>query len=184
VKARRSSGSSAVRRPRPAWDKPIPLGSLRESSASLDRKIILTSAAARSAAARASRSPRAAWPAALASAPPCPPSPRATRTGLAPASSRVAIGAPLVRATMATHAPWPSHQITLIRSPRRPRKTKRWPENGSCFSVASACAASVANPRRMSVTPAASQTLAFAGTGITTSGRGSAAPGHRDHRRR
>jgi hypothetical protein len=23
------------------------------------------------------------------------------------------------------HAPWPSHQITLIRSPRRPRKTNR-----------------------------------------------------------
>ena len=26
------------------------------------------------------------------------------------------------------HAPWPSHQITLIRSPRRPRNTNRWPQ--------------------------------------------------------
>jgi hypothetical protein len=29
------------------------------------------------------------------------------------------------------HAPWPSHQITLIRSPRRPRNTNKWPEYGS-----------------------------------------------------
>jgi hypothetical protein len=29
-------------------------------------------------------------------------------------------------------APWPSHQITLTRSPRRPRKTNRCPPNGFC----------------------------------------------------
>ena len=42
-----------------------------------------------------------------------------------------------------------------------------WPVNGSCFNVCSACAASVVNPRRMSVTPAASQPRVLAGTGIT-----------------
>ncbi len=50
------------------------------------------------------------------------------------------------------------HQMILIRSPRRPRNTKRCPANGSCFRTASACAAKAANPLRMSVTPAASQT--------------------------
>lgn len=39
------------------------------------------------------------------------------------------------------------------------------PANGSCFSTVSAWAASVMNPRRMSVTPAASHTRVFAGTG-------------------
>ena len=78
------------------------------------------------------------------------------------------------------HAPCPSHQMILIKSPRRPRKTNMWPVNGSCFSVCSACAASVVNPRRMSVTPAASQTRVFAGTGITPTCHGSAAPAPRD----
>ncbi len=73
-----------------------------------------------------------------------------------------------------------SHQITFTRSPRRPRKTKRCPANGSCCSVASAWAASAAKPRRMSVTPAASQTLVVAGTGITRTGPGSTGPVPRD----
>ena len=78
-------------------------------------------------------------------------------------------------------APWPSHQMTLTRSPRRPRKTNRCPANGSCFSTASACAASAAKPLRMSVTPAASQTRVLAGTGITLSDPVSDAPRLQDH---
>ena len=31
------------------------------------------------------------------------------------------------------HSPSPSHHSSLIRSPRRPRKTKTCPENGFCF---------------------------------------------------
>jgi hypothetical protein len=46
-----------------------------------------------------------------ASVRPCPPSPTATRTG------------PFPGASTNRHAPWPSHQMILIRSPRRPRKT-------------------------------------------------------------
>src|SRR5690606_28871559 len=56
------------------------------------------------------------------------------------------------------HAPWASHQMIFNRSPRRPRNTNRWPEYGSSARTFSACAASVLNPRRISVTPAASQT--------------------------
>lgn len=41
-----------------------------------------------------------------------------------------------------------------------------------------------ANLFRMSVTPAASQTRVLAGTGITPSGPGSAAPALQDHTRR
>ncbi len=36
------------------------------------------------------------------------------------------------------HAPWLSHQMILSKSPRRPRKTNRWPQNGSAASVFSA----------------------------------------------
>ena len=43
----------------------------------------------------------------------------------------------------------------------------RCPANGSCCSVASAWAASAVKLRRMSVTPAASQTFVALGTGIT-----------------
>ena len=64
-------------------------------------------------------------------------------------------------------APWPSNQINLIRSPRRPRKTNKCPENGSCLSCFSASAERPLKPLRMSVTPAASHTLVCAGTGIT-----------------
>jgi hypothetical protein len=78
-------------------------------------------------------------------------------------------------------APWPSRQITFTRSPRRPRNTNRCPANGSCFKTASASAASAANPLHMSVTPAASQTRVFAGTGVKRSTHGSAAPAPRDH---
>ena len=82
---------------------------------------------------------------------------------------------------MNMQAPWPSHQMTFTRSPRRPRKTKRCPPKGSCFSTASACAAKEAKPLRMSVTPAASQTRVLAGTGITPKVPGSAAPAPQDH---
>jgi len=44
-----------------------------------------------------------------------------------------------------------------------------------------ACAASAVNPLRMSVTPAASQTRVFAGTGITPKAPGSVAPRLQDH---
>ncbi len=67
------------------------------------------------------------------------------------------------------HAPWPSHHTILMRSPRRPRKTNRCPEYGSCFRTLSARAANPLNCLRMSVTPAASQTRVFDGTGITQS---------------
>lgn len=62
------------------------------------------------------------------------------------------------------HAPGPSHQIILIRSPHRPRKTNICPANGSGFSTVSAWAASVVSPRRMSVTPAAGHMRVFART--------------------
>lgn len=45
-------------------------------------------------------------------------------------------------------------------------------------------AASVAKPRRMSVTPAASQTFVFEGTGIIPIGHGSDGQGHQGHRSR
>ncbi len=64
------------------------------------------------------------------------------------------------------HAPCESHHMILSKSPRRPRKTNRWPEYGSSANTFSACAANVLNPRRMSVTPAASQTRVLLGTGI------------------
>src|SRR5450830_10752 len=33
------------------------------------------------------------------------------------------------------HIPWPSHHSSLMMSPRLPRKTKTWPENGSWVSA-------------------------------------------------
>ena len=65
------------------------------------------------------------------------------------------------------HAPWPSCQIIFTRSPRLPRKTKRCPAWGSDFSVSCTISARPGKPRRISVWPAASQTLTPAGTGIT-----------------
>lgn len=67
------------------------------------------------------------------------------------------------------HAPWPSHHTIFTRSPRRPRNTNRGPEYGSCFKTLSASADSPLNCLRMSVTPAASQTFVFDGTGIKQS---------------
>ena len=81
------------------------------------------------------------------------------------------------------HAPCWSHQMIFSRSPRRPRNTNRWPEYGSSSSVLSACAASVLNPRRMSVTPAASQTHVLLGTGIKTSAPSKAGPAHQGQTR-
>ena len=72
-------------------------------------------------------------------------------------------------------------EVTFTRSPRRPLNTNRCPAKRSCFTTASACAASPVNPLRMSVALAASQTRVLAGTGITASGPGSGAPMPRDH---
>lgn len=68
-------------------------------------------------------------------------------------------------------APWPSCQMTLIRSPRRPRKTKRRPLAGSRFSVSCTSSNRRGKPLRMSTCPVASQTH-------TPSGPGSSAPIH------
>ncbi len=83
-------------------------------------------------------------------------------------------------------------------SPRRPRTSARWPANGSCSSVCPACAASVVDPRRTSVTPALPKTSSrlpldhpgggrtrmVAGTGIMATGPGSAGSAPRDRRPR
>jgi len=79
------------------------------------------------------------------------------------------------------HAPWLSHQMILSRSPRRPRKTNRWPQNGSAASVFSAWAASVLKPRRISVTPAASQTRVLLGTGIKMQALSTIGQAHHRH---
>ena len=71
------------------------------------------------------------------------------------------------------HAPCPSCQITFSRSPRRPRKTKRWPACGSLLSVSCTSRAKPGKPLRMSVCPVASHTRTPAGTGIIDP------PGHR-----
>ena len=63
-------------------------------------------------------------------------------------------------------APCESHQIILSKSPRHPRNTNKCPENGSSARTFLACADSVLKPRRMAVTPAASQTRVLLGTGI------------------
>ena len=73
-------------------------------------------------------------------------------------------------------------QTTSKRSLITPSPT--FGHRSSCFSVCSAWAANVVNPRRMSVTPAASQTRVFAGTGIMQKGPGSDGPRLRDHNRR
>jgi hypothetical protein len=65
------------------------------------------------------------------------------------------------------HVPCVSCQRILIRSPRRPRKTKRWPEYGSRSSTSCTWSASPFIPLRMSVRPVASQTRAPPGNGIT-----------------
>ena len=68
--------------------------------------------------------------------------------------------------------PWPSsYQITLIRSPRRPRKINKWPEYGSCPRTFPASDDKPAKPLRMSVTPAHNQIFVCDGTGII----------HKDH---
>ena len=67
------------------------------------------------------------------------------------------------------HAPCPSNQMIFTRSPRRPRKTNRWPENGSCSKASWARILRPLKPFRMSVTPEAIQTFVLAGTGIIAS---------------
>ena len=53
------------------------------------------------------------------------------------------------------HNPSPSNQRTFTISPRRPLKTKTWPENGCSLSTVCTFALKPSKPRRMSVTPAA-----------------------------
>lgn len=48
-------------------------------------------------------------------------------------------------------------ESSLMRSPRRPRKTKTWSPKGSAPSFSWTIAAIPSNPRRMSVIPPASQ---------------------------
>jgi hypothetical protein len=55
------------------------------------------------------------------------------------------------------HKPSPSHHKSLIRSPRRPRKTKTCPENGFSSRTVCTVALNPVKPRRRSVTPAAIQ---------------------------
>src|SRR5204863_1200022 len=44
------------------------------------------------------------------------------------------------------HSPSPSHHNSFTRSPRRPRKQKTWPENGSLPSTVCACTAKLSKP--------------------------------------
>jgi hypothetical protein len=53
--------------------------------------------------------------------------------------------------------PSPSYHNSLIRSPRRPRKTNTCPENGFVFSAVYTIALSPMKPRRRSVMPATIQ---------------------------
>jgi len=64
-------------------------------------------------------------------------------------------------------SPSPSHQSTLIRSPRRPRNTNTCPANGSCSSFTCTIALKPVKPRRRSVRPAAIQICVPAGSAIT-----------------
>ena len=75
---------------------------------------------------------------------------------------------PRSRRLVKRHAPpalpdRPSHQTILIKSPRRPLKTNKCPEYGSCSSWRSQSAARELNPLRISVTPAAIHTQLPAG---------------------
>jgi len=64
------------------------------------------------------------------------------------------------------HSPSPSHQSTLIRSPRRPRNTNTCPPKGSCSSFSCTIALNPVKPRRRSVRPAAIQICVPAGSVI------------------
>jgi hypothetical protein len=68
------------------------------------------------------------------------------------------------------HNPSASYHKTLIRSPRRPRNTNTYPENGLCYSFVCTCALRPVKPRRKSVTPAAIQIRVFAGNAIMPAG--------------
>jgi hypothetical protein len=70
------------------------------------------------------------------------------------------------------HAPWPSCQMILTRSPRHQRKTNRWPACGSTWSLSCTSSASPGKPRRISVWPAANHTRVPTGTGIMRHRRG------------
>ena len=63
--------------------------------------------------------------------------------------------------------PSPSHHKSFTMSPLRPRKTKTCPENGCCSSTVCTFALSPSNPRRISVTPAASHIFVPVRSSIT-----------------
>ena len=75
----------------------------------------------------------------------------------APSSACGQMKRPRSRRLANRQSPSPSHHSSLTRSPRRPRKTKTWPEYGSCSNTVCATALSPVKPRRRSVTPAAIQ---------------------------
>src|SRR5262249_4646146 len=64
------------------------------------------------------------------------------------------------------HMPWPSCHSTLIRPPRRPRNTNRWPLCGLRLSVSCTSSAKPSKPLRISVCPVASHTCMPLGIGI------------------
>src|SRR5207237_1086820 len=78
------------------------------------------------------------------------------------------------------HNPSPSYQRTLIRSPRRPRNTNTWPENGLCSSLVWINALNPVKPRRKSVTPAAIQIRVLAGSAIIAASTPTARATERD----
>src|SRR6516165_9300321 len=73
------------------------------------------------------------------------------------------------------HMPWPSCHSTLIREPRRPRNTNRWPLCGLRLSVSCTSSAKPSKPLRMSVWPVANHTCTPLGTGIIAVARHSPA---------
>ena len=63
------------------------------------------------------------------------------------------INRPRSKRLLNRHAPCESRHMILSKPPRRPRNTNRWPENGSCSNVFSACAASVLDLSRFDAAP-------------------------------
>jgi hypothetical protein len=66
--------------------------------------------------------------------------------------------------------PSPSHHRSFTMSPLRPLNTKTCPENGCCSRTVCTFALRPSKPRRMSVTPAASQILVPDRSSITSAG--------------
>ena len=80
---------------------------------------------------------------------------------------------PRCRRLASSIRPWPSNHSTLRMSPRRPRKTKTWPQKGLAARALCATAARPSKPFPMSVWPATIHTRVFAGRPITARCRAS-----------